>query len=53
MFGRSLALNNLGRRDEAVADAKVALRIFEEIEDPNAEKVRRLPAKWRGEVGKG
>ena len=36
----------LGRRDEAIADAQAALQIFEQIEDPNADQVRRALADW-------
>lgn len=50
MSNRSLALDTLGQRPEAIADAEAALRIFDQIEDPNAEMVRSLPAKWRGQA---
>ena len=45
----SLAYEKLGERDRAVALAAAALQIFEQIEDPKAEKVRRQLAAWRGE----
>ena len=53
LFNRGLALDSLGRRAEAIAGAEAALRIYEEIEDPNAEMVRRALAKWRGNDGNG
>ena len=46
LWNRALALDKLGRRDEAIADAQLALKIREEIEDPNADKVRRKLADW-------
>ena len=46
LYNRALALDELGRRAEAVADAQAALEIYEQIEDPNADKVRRKLADW-------
>ena len=46
LFNRALALDELDRRDEAIADARAALQILEQIEDPNADKVRRKLADW-------
>ena len=46
LWNRALSLEKLGRRDEAIADAQAALQIFEQIEDPNADKVRRQLADW-------
>ena len=34
----SLALDKLGNRAKAIECARAALKIYEEIEDPNAEK---------------
>ena len=46
LWNRALALDKLGRRDEAIADARATLEIFEEIEDPNAAEVRSQLADW-------
>ena len=46
LWNRALAVDKLGRRQEAISDAKAALEIYEQIEDPNAEKVRRKLADW-------
>ena len=46
LWNRALALDELGRRDEAIADAHAALQIYEQIEDPNADKVRQSLADW-------
>ena len=43
---RALAFDELGRRQEAISSAKAALAIREQIEDPNAEMVRRQLADW-------
>ena len=43
---RALSLDELGRREEGIADARAALAIREETEDPNAEKTRQLLADW-------
>jgi tetratricopeptide (TPR) repeat protein len=43
----SLSLYQLGERTRALANAEAALRIYEEIESPSAEKVRRKLAEWR------
>jgi tetratricopeptide (TPR) repeat protein len=45
----SLNVYNLGDRTRAIALAEAALKIFEAIESPNAEMVRRKLAKWRGQ----
>jgi len=37
----SLALEKLGDKSKAICCAKSALKIFEEIEDPKAERVKR------------
>ena len=46
LWNRALASNELGRRQEAISGAKAALEIYEQIEDPNAENVRRQLADW-------
>ena len=51
LWNRALALHKLDRRDEAISDAQVALQIFEQIEDPNADKVRRALADWGAPQG--
>jgi tetratricopeptide (TPR) repeat protein len=49
-WNMGLAYEKVGQRDRAMAQAEAALRIKEQIEDPNAEKVRRRLAAWRGGV---
>ena len=49
LWNLSLALDQPGQRAEAIARAAAALKIHEEIEDPNTPKVRRQLAEWRGE----
>jgi len=46
VWNMSLSLYQLGERKQALANAEAALRIFEEIESPDAEKVRRRLAEW-------
>ena len=46
LWNRALTHDKLGRRDEAIADAELSLKIREEIEDPNADRVRRALANW-------
>ncbi|MBL8203184.1 MAG: tetratricopeptide repeat protein [Blastocatellia bacterium] len=48
-WNRSLSLDKLGNREEALANAEIALKIYLETEAPNAEKVRRKLAEWRNE----
>ena len=43
----SLALDQLGERAQAIHHAEQALVIREQIDDPNAAKVRAALAKWR------
>ena len=43
----SLSLNELGDRAQSLVRAKAALKIFEEIEDFNAKRVRAQLAEWR------
>jgi tetratricopeptide (TPR) repeat protein len=47
LFNMSLALHNLGNRAQASAHAEAALGIYEQIEDPNAARVRRQLEEWR------
>jgi tetratricopeptide (TPR) repeat protein len=42
-----LAFDRLGDPAQAIASAEAALKILEEIEDPNAAKVRQQLAEWR------
>jgi hypothetical protein len=44
----SLSLRALGQNEEAISLAKSALAIFEEIESPHAETVRKALAEWSG-----
>jgi tetratricopeptide (TPR) repeat protein len=47
LFNLSLSLDKIGQRAGAVAQAEAALKIFEEIESPHADKVCRQLAKWQ------
>jgi len=49
LWNMALALDGLGERGQAIANAKAALGIFEQIEDPAAGKVRDRLAEWRGQ----
>jgi tetratricopeptide (TPR) repeat protein len=49
LWNMSLALDKSGCRKEAVKHALVALRTFEEIESPNAGKVRKQVDIWQGD----
>ena len=42
----SLELDKLGERAKAIEHARGALAIYEQIEDPNAVKVRRRLKEW-------
>ena len=53
MANMALALDQLGDRDQAIQRAEASLQILEEIEVPNADKVREALAWWRGEQGSG
>ena len=44
----ALTLDKLGERVTAIAHAEAALKIYETIESPNAEKVRQQLAEWKG-----
>jgi tetratricopeptide (TPR) repeat protein len=48
LWNSAIAFDQLGDRAQAIARAEAALRIYEAIEDPNAAKVRKQLAKWRG-----
>ena len=43
----SLALNQLGKRAQAIQHAEHAFTIYEQIEDPTAAKVHVKLAEWR------
>jgi tetratricopeptide (TPR) repeat protein len=51
LFNSALAFELLGERAEAIRRTEEALRIYEEIEDPNAERARAQLAEWRSEGG--
>ena len=53
LWNMSLALDKLGERAKAVEHARDALAIFEQIEDPNAGKVRRTLEEWGAESEAG
>ena len=46
LFNTSLALDSLGNRAQAIAHAEAALKIYEQIESPYAERVRKQLAEW-------
>jgi tetratricopeptide (TPR) repeat protein len=48
LFNKSLSLHALGQNEKAVSHARSALAIFEEIESPTAETVRKTLAEWSG-----
>jgi len=45
----SLALDELGDRAQAILKVEAALKIFEQIENPAADKARKYLAEWRGQ----
>lgn len=47
LWNTSLAQECLGKRSEAVKLAREALAIFEQIESPDADRVRRQLAEWQ------
>jgi len=49
LWNMSLALDEVGERSKAIEFAEAALRIREEIADPNTEKVRARLVEWRGQ----
>ncbi len=51
LWNMSLALDKLGNRAQAVAYAEAALKIYEQIESPAAEKVRKQLEGWKGVNG--
>jgi len=53
LWNMALALDKLGKRDQAIANAGAALEIYEQIEDPNAAKVRAQLAQWRRDTAEG
>ncbi len=46
LFNMSLALDKLDERVQALVRAKAALEIFEQIEPPHVETVRKQLAEW-------
>ena len=46
LFNMSLALDKLGERARAIVQAKAALEIYEQIESPYADRVRRKLEEW-------
>ena len=49
LLNMSQVLRKLGKRTEAIESATAALRIFEQIEAPNTEEVRRQLAQWQND----
>lgn len=53
LFNIGLALHNLGSRDDAIAFAKSALKIYDALKSSNADDVRNVLVRWRkGQEGK-
>jgi tetratricopeptide (TPR) repeat protein len=50
LWNMSLAHDALGDREQAIVCAEASLKIKEQIEDPNAAKVRKQLAEWRGQT---
>jgi tetratricopeptide (TPR) repeat protein len=50
LWNMSLALDQLGEHAQAIQHAEQALTIRDQIEDPNAAKVRARLAAWRGQT---
>jgi tetratricopeptide (TPR) repeat protein len=48
----ALAFDKLGQRAEAIVNAEAALKIYEQIESPYAERVRRQLAQWEKSLQK-
>jgi tetratricopeptide (TPR) repeat protein len=48
LFNISLAFNEIKERAKAIDYAKSALKIYEQIESPAADNVRRQLAEWQG-----
>ena len=46
LYNSSLALDQLGERSEAIVRARIALDLFEEVEDPNAARIRKQLDEW-------
>ena len=47
LWNMSLALDKLGERAKAIENAEAALKIYDQIESPNAERVRKQLEGWR------
>jgi hypothetical protein len=47
----SLGVDELGDRTRAIALAEAALKIYEAIESPIADRVRKRLVEWRGQAG--
>jgi tetratricopeptide (TPR) repeat protein len=47
LYGSAVASDQLGERDEAITRMEKALRIYERIEEPNAERARAKLAEWQ------
>ena len=47
LWNSALALKEIGQRDDPIGRAEAALKIFEQIEDPGAAKVRAKLAEWK------
>jgi len=49
-FDISQVLDKIGQQGDAIENAKYALSIFERIESPHAETVRKKLSEWQGEL---
>lgn len=49
LWNMSLALDELGERNEAILRAEAAFEIYEAVENPNAGMVRKRLVEWRDE----
>jgi tetratricopeptide (TPR) repeat protein len=52
LWNMSLALDQLGKKAQAIESAKAALKILGDIEDPQAENVRRKLQEWESQQQK-
>jgi tetratricopeptide (TPR) repeat protein len=50
LWNMGLVFYQLGDRAEAIANASVALKILEQIESPDVDRVRKQLAEWRGKA---
>ena len=51
LWNTSQALDKLGDRKKAIEHGRDALQIYEQIESPEAERVRKQLQQWQGPTG--